>query len=177
MSRAPLRRLAIALSMTTAGILCPLFTGSASANPAGTSLVINEAYVNGGSSGASYLNKFVELYNPTASAIVADRRHAAVPRPHEHGRTERRAGVRPVRDGRRARALPDPVAGQRGDDQPGPPLPTPDLSTGGSVNPGAGGGTLFVAASASGVLPDRRFGHRQDRLGYQQLAGGHRRHR
>jgi hypothetical protein len=39
------------------------------ANPAGTGLVISEAYVNGGSAGASYLNKFTELYNPTSSAI------------------------------------------------------------------------------------------------------------
>jgi predicted extracellular nuclease len=34
-----------------------------------TGVVINEAYVNGGSAGATYLNKFVELYNPTSAAI------------------------------------------------------------------------------------------------------------
>jgi 5'-nucleotidase len=41
----------------------------ASASPSGTGVVINEIYVNGGSAGATYLNKFVELYNPTDKAI------------------------------------------------------------------------------------------------------------
>jgi 5'-nucleotidase len=41
----------------------------ASASPAGDNVVINEVYVNGGSAGATYLNKFVELYNPTDHAI------------------------------------------------------------------------------------------------------------
>jgi len=54
---------------------------------------------------------------------------------------------------RGARSLPDHVAGQRRHDEPGRAAATPDLFTGGSVNPGAGGGTLFIAASASGVLP------------------------
>ncbi len=41
----------------------------ATANPAGTNVVISEVYLNGGSAGASYTNKFVELYNPTTTAI------------------------------------------------------------------------------------------------------------
>ena len=41
----------------------------ASANPAGTGLVINEVYGGGGNAGAPYTNDFVELYNPTGSAI------------------------------------------------------------------------------------------------------------
>jgi 5'-nucleotidase len=36
---------------------------------ASTGVIINEAYVNGGSAGATYLNKFVELYNPTDTAV------------------------------------------------------------------------------------------------------------
>ncbi len=35
-------------------------------------LIINEAYLNGGSAGASYKNKFVELYNPTGTDISLD---------------------------------------------------------------------------------------------------------
>jgi hypothetical protein len=31
--------------------------------------VINEIYVNGGSTGATYKNKYVELFNPTSAAI------------------------------------------------------------------------------------------------------------
>ncbi|QHO68746.1 glutamate--cysteine ligase [Marisediminicola antarctica] len=50
-------------------VATPLATAPAIANTAGTGVVINEAYVNGGSSGATYLNKFVELYNPTNAAI------------------------------------------------------------------------------------------------------------
>ncbi|AWB93228.1 ExeM/NucH family extracellular endonuclease [Aeromicrobium chenweiae] len=38
---------------------------SATAAPAGDTLVINEIYNNGGSTGASYANRFFELHNPT----------------------------------------------------------------------------------------------------------------
>ncbi|MBC7724709.1 MAG: lamin tail domain-containing protein, partial [Burkholderiaceae bacterium] len=47
----------------------PLAVLPAAANVAGTGVVINEAYLNGGSSGATYTHKFVELYNPTDVAI------------------------------------------------------------------------------------------------------------
>jgi 5'-nucleotidase len=39
------------------------------ATPAGDNVIINEVYVNGGSAGAPYINKFIELYNPTAADI------------------------------------------------------------------------------------------------------------
>ena len=55
---------AVALSVGVLGLSAP-----ALASPDGTALVINEVYVNGGSSGASFTNKFVELYNPSASPI------------------------------------------------------------------------------------------------------------
>ena len=41
----------------------------AGASPANDDVVIAEAYLNGGSAGATYLNKYVELYNPTDEAI------------------------------------------------------------------------------------------------------------
>ena len=44
----------------------------ASANPAGTGLVISEVYGGGGNSGATYTNDFIELYNPTSSAISVE---------------------------------------------------------------------------------------------------------
>jgi predicted extracellular nuclease len=142
-----------ALSLATAMVTSPLLASPASANPAGTALVINEAYVNGGSSGASYLNKFVELYNPTSSAVslVGDTLQYRAPT----------STVVPT--GAQVFTLTGSVAahghflimlpGNGSTTNPGAPLPTPDLSTGGSVNPGAGGGTLFIAASATGVLP------------------------
>ncbi|WP_435743172.1 ExeM/NucH family extracellular endonuclease [Microbacterium sp. PMB16] len=42
------------------------------ADPAGTGVVINEAYLSGGSAGAAFKNKFVELFNPTAAPITLD---------------------------------------------------------------------------------------------------------
>ena len=42
---------------------------AASANPAGTDLVISEAYGGGGNSGATYTHDFIEIFNPTAGPI------------------------------------------------------------------------------------------------------------
>ncbi|MBA2384229.1 MAG: lamin tail domain-containing protein, partial [Actinobacteria bacterium] len=41
----------------------------ATANPAGTGVVISQVYGGGGNSGATYTNDFIELYNPTAASI------------------------------------------------------------------------------------------------------------
>ncbi|MFU8851541.1 ExeM/NucH family extracellular endonuclease [Micromonospora sp. SL1-18] len=122
----------------------------AAANPDGTDLVISEAYVNGGSSGASHLNKFVELYNPTSKAVSLTGDTLQYRAPTSTG----------VPTGSQVFALSGTVAAHGhfliqlpSNGTTGEPLPTPDLSTGGSINPGAGGGTLFIAASTSGVLP------------------------
>jgi 5'-nucleotidase len=47
----------------------PLVALPAQASTDGTQVVINEAYLSGGSAGAAYTNKFVELYNPGDSAV------------------------------------------------------------------------------------------------------------
>src|SRR3954451_6907935 len=58
-----------------AALCCPLAPApltlppSASANPAGTGLVISEVYGGGGNSGATYRQDFIELYNPSGEAI------------------------------------------------------------------------------------------------------------
>jgi len=53
---------------TTTAALAP--TGALpAAVTAASHVIINEAYLNGGSPGATYKNRFVELYNPTDSAI------------------------------------------------------------------------------------------------------------
>jgi 5'-nucleotidase len=44
-------------------------TGSAVAAPDGSGVVINEAYLSGGSANAPYTHKFVELYNPTDAPV------------------------------------------------------------------------------------------------------------
>jgi len=62
-------RMGLAVLLGFALVATPLAAAPAIANTAGTGVVINEAYINGGSSGATYLNKFVELYNPTTATI------------------------------------------------------------------------------------------------------------
>ena len=154
MSRAPLRRMAAgALSLTTVGVAASLFATPANANPAGTGLVISEAYLNGGSTGASYLNKFVELYNPAPNAVNLD----------GDSLQYRAATSTVVPSGSQVFALSGTVAphghfliqlpGNGATSNPGAPLPAADLSTGGSTNPGAAGGTLYLASGTSGVLP------------------------
>ncbi|MGW8481833.1 ExeM/NucH family extracellular endonuclease [Microbacterium sp. NPDC055903] len=49
-----------------------LIAPPAFASTDGTGIVINEAYLSGGSAGAAYTNKFVELYNPTAEDVSLD---------------------------------------------------------------------------------------------------------
>jgi 5'-nucleotidase len=53
-------------------VVAPLVALPASASTDGTGVIINEAYLSGGSAGAAYKNKFVELYNPTDAAIELD---------------------------------------------------------------------------------------------------------
>ena len=59
----------LSASLVATAALSTVAAGSASAAVDGSSVVINEAYLNGGSANAPYLNKFVELYNPTAADI------------------------------------------------------------------------------------------------------------
>ena len=44
-------------------VVAPLAALPAQASVDGTGVVINEAYLSGGSAGAAFKNKFVELYN------------------------------------------------------------------------------------------------------------------
>ncbi|MBA2953147.1 ExeM/NucH family extracellular endonuclease [Nocardioides sp. MAH-18] len=66
--RAPQRLVPLAvLALAASGLLIP--SAPASANPAGTGLVINEVYGAGGNNGALKNADYIELYNPTAAAI------------------------------------------------------------------------------------------------------------
>ncbi len=57
------------LGLAAAPLAGGLAATPATANPAGTGLVISEVYGAGGNTGAAYTADFVELYNPTAAAI------------------------------------------------------------------------------------------------------------
>ncbi|GCD88695.1 hypothetical protein NLS1_07010 [Nocardioides sp. LS1] len=60
------------LAVLLAVVVSPLavLAAPAQANTGGTGLVINEVYGGGGNSGAQYTNDFIELFNPTSSAVV-----------------------------------------------------------------------------------------------------------
>jgi len=71
-SRSNPSRLCLAGVLGVALAGAPLVAIPAQADPAGTGVVLNEAYVNGGSAGAAYVSRFVELYNPTDAALPLD---------------------------------------------------------------------------------------------------------
>ncbi|MFB8189747.1 ExeM/NucH family extracellular endonuclease [Microbacterium sp. NPDC055988] len=63
---------ALAVTCVAALGLGTLAAVPATADTTGTGVVINEAYLSGGSAGAAFKNKFVELYNPTSAPITLD---------------------------------------------------------------------------------------------------------
>ncbi|WP_217183023.1 ExeM/NucH family extracellular endonuclease [Streptomyces sp. AC495_CC817] len=63
---------ALAVTCVAALSFGSLVATPAFANSAGTGVVINEAYLSGGSAGAAFKNKFVELFNPTSAPITLD---------------------------------------------------------------------------------------------------------
>src|SRR6478672_4271485 len=68
-------KLALGAALSAGLIAAPLAAVPAAAevSTAGTSpVVINEAYLSGGSSGAAYKNKFVELYNSSDAPVSLD---------------------------------------------------------------------------------------------------------
>jgi 5'-nucleotidase len=56
-------------AVCTALVATPLALTAPASAAAPSHLVISEVYLNGGSTGATYKNKYVELYNPTATAV------------------------------------------------------------------------------------------------------------
>ncbi|MFJ3029648.1 ExeM/NucH family extracellular endonuclease [Curtobacterium sp. NPDC087080] len=65
-----LRRTVLCATVAATIVAAPLVSvTTAVANPAGTGLVISEAYLKGGSANAFYKEKFVEIANPTATPV------------------------------------------------------------------------------------------------------------
>lgn len=128
----------IAVAVLSASMLVPTMS---SATPEGDDLVIKEVYVNGGSSGATYLNKFVELYNPTDEPISVAGWSLQYRAPAGTGNF---SGLSPLT------AATIPPGGSyliRGGSNAanGQEVPAPDASTG--VQWGAGGGTLALVSN------------------------------
>ncbi|HSF37538.1 MAG TPA: lamin tail domain-containing protein, partial [Nocardioides sp.] len=147
--RAPLpspRRIAAGagLAVLAAG-LTPI--AAASANPAGTGLVISEAYLNGGSANASYTNKFVEIYNPTESAISLTDKSLQYRSPTG---TANASNTCTLTGSVAAGGYFLVQGGSNGAN--GAALPTADQVCGG-INPGAAGGTLFLTTGTAATIP------------------------
>lgn len=143
---------AAALAVVASGLLIP--SSPASANPGGTGLVINEVYGGGGNSGAPLTNDFVELYNPTASAISVNGMSLQY----------RSAAGTGVPGASNVFALPNKTvqpggyflvqlaAGTTVTDKPLPQ--TPDASSpAGTMALSGTGGQIFLASSATGIDP------------------------
>ena len=142
------RLLAAAASIVGIGALAAAGLGAApaAANPTGTNVVINEVYAVGGSAGAPYTNKFVELYNPTAAPIAIDGWSLQY-RPA--GGTGNASGVAALSGSIAAGGYYLIQLGSNG--TVGAALPTPDASAG--LNPSGSNGTLWLASGNTAINP------------------------
>ncbi|WP_262851417.1 ExeM/NucH family extracellular endonuclease [Mumia quercus] len=124
------------------------FAAPASAAPA-DHLVINEAYLNGGSAGATYLNKFVELHNPTDEEIDVDgwtvqyRSYSST-----SGFTGKIALSGTIPPGGHYLVSGNANATN------GAPLPTPDVASTIAFSGNANGGTLALSSSDATLTGD-----------------------
>ena len=65
-------RAALGTALSAGLLAAPLAALPAHAEELPSGVVINEAYLSGGSANAPFTNKFVELYNPTSAAVSLD---------------------------------------------------------------------------------------------------------
>ena len=120
------------------------FTAPASA-AAPDHLVISEVYLNGGSTDATYKNKYVELYNPTSASIdvsTLSLQYRSATGTGTPSTTVKLTGS----IGAKSYYLVQ-GASNGSTTNPGADLPTPDLTS--SFNPGGGGGTIVLANQAT----------------------------
>ncbi|KQQ89972.1 ExeM/NucH family extracellular endonuclease [Arthrobacter sp. Leaf137] len=114
---------------------------------AGTSpVVINEAYLSGGSSGAAYKNKFVELYNSSDTPVSLDGWSVQY---RAAGGTGAPSGVSALSGSIPAKGYYLVQGGSNGTN--GADLPAPDLVAGG-LNPSGTSGTIVLAKQPSAVV-------------------------
>lgn len=121
---------------------------AAAAEDSGTGVVINEAYLSGGSAGAMYDHKFVELYNPTDAPIILDGMSLQY----------RSSGGSAATNG--VAALSGEIAAggyyliaMNGNADTGAALTNVNLDAGGSVNPSGTKGTLFLVDGTEKITP------------------------
>ncbi len=129
----------------------------------GDHVVINEAYLSGGSAGAAYTNKFIELYNPTDVEISLDGWSLQY---RSAGGTGNPTGVAALSGSIEAGGHYLVQANSNGAN--GEELPEPDLVT--SLAPSGTNGTL-VLANQSGAVADLGTGSVVDRSTVVDLLG------
>ncbi|WP_049822023.1 ExeM/NucH family extracellular endonuclease, partial [Arthrobacter sp. H41] len=117
---------------------------------AGSGVIINEAYVNGGSAGAPFKNKFVELYNPTDAAVNLEGWSLQY---RSAGGTTTPTGLVQLSGSIAAKGYYLIQGNSNVSTSTAQPLPAPDASMGTSW--GAGGGVLILSDRSAnvGILP------------------------
>src|SRR5690606_38674175 len=113
---------------------------TATAAPDGSGLVINEVYLNGGSSGAVYKNKYVELHNPTDEDISVSGWSVQY-RPYSQ--TGSFSGVIPLGDHHVEPGGTLLVSGNANSTS-GEELPTPDVASTVAFSGNSNGGTIAL---------------------------------
>lgn len=139
-------------ALVAAGLTAGFMTAvPAQASPDGEGLVISEAYLNGGSAGASFLNKFVEIHNPGDETIDVAGWSVQY---RSYSSTGAFTGVIPLGDHHVAPGDTLLVSGGSNAAN-GAPLPTPDVTSNISFSGNANGGTLALASSTTALTGDR----------------------
>lgn len=135
---------ALAATCVAALSLGSLVAAPASANTEGTGVVINEAYLSGGSAGAAFTNKFVELYNPTTAPVTLDGMSLQY---RSAAGTGAFNGVAPLKGTIPAGGYFLVQANSNGTN--GAALPTPDATT--TLSPSGTNGTLALVEGTAAV--------------------------
>lgn len=148
-ARVPLRRSrgrvgALALTSVLAMSCGMLIATPSVAAVDGSGVVINEAYLSGGSAGAAFTNKFVELYNPTDADIALDGMSLQY---RSATGTDAFTGVVPLSGTIAAGSHYLVQGGSNGKN--GAALPTADVS--GNINPSGTTGTVALVEGTAAV--------------------------
>ena len=138
------RRIGIGFLAVVALVAAPLTSLSSQASTAVTGVVINEVYLSGGSAGAAYANKFVELYNPGTSTVSL----AGWSLQYRPATSTGAASGVVALSGSIAPAGYFLVQGGSNGSN-GAPLPTPDVV--GTLNPSGSAGTIILTTTTSSL--------------------------
>lgn len=123
-----------------------------------TTVVINEVYVNGGSSGATYSNKYVELFNRTDSPIALSGMSLQYRAPTSAGNSTGNVALSGTIPANGYFTVTGSTNGANGGVVPG----ADQTST---LNPGAGGGTISLVMGITAVDPSSSSAV-VDKIGY-----------